>query len=89
MSWSPVPFMNAEEMAHFLPRLVEFAVFNPNDRDGAPYAIRFINSVSEGPNDDQFKLPNKEQREMVFRSLQYIYKKNILILLSRIVGKKI
>ena len=42
VGWSPVTNMNSEAMAYYLPRLIEFALLNVDDRDGDPYSVRFI-----------------------------------------------
>jgi hypothetical protein len=72
VSWSPIPFLNAEAMAYYLPRLIEFAVDNVNDIDGDPFAIRFIDFVVAGPKGEQFASLTEVQIGLVFQTLLYI-----------------
>jgi hypothetical protein len=75
VSWSPLSSLNSEAMAYFLPRLIEFSVCNVDDRDGDPYAVRFIHSVLKGPDHDQFILLNREQRKVLYNTLLFIKEK--------------
>jgi hypothetical protein len=72
VTWSPIPYMNAEAMAYFMPRLMELALQNELDCDNEPFAIRFLATVWEGPTHAAFGMFQLPHREMVFMVLCYI-----------------
>jgi hypothetical protein len=72
VAWSPVPNLNPEAMAYFLPKLIEFAVSNSHDREGDPFIIQFILYLTSGPGDEQFKLLGDPHVKTILDSLLYI-----------------
>ncbi len=72
VAWSPVPNMNAEAMSYFLPRLIELAVAKAIDLDGDPYMMRFINTLLDGPNGEQYSLLGEEHKNVILQTLLYL-----------------
>lgn len=75
VGYSPIPMFTPQAMGYFLPKLIEFAVNNVNDYDNDPYIVRFINSMSSGPEDYQYKMLNREQREIIYQTLLFAKQK--------------
>lgn len=71
-SWSPIPNLNPEAMAYFLPRLIELAVENVNDFEGDPFISRFLFWVMHGPETDAHKLLCKNHKQIVLKTLLFI-----------------
>ncbi|GBC60978.1 hypothetical protein DENIS_1938 [Desulfonema ishimotonii] len=73
-SWSPIPNLNPEAMAYFMPRLIEFAVENVNDFENHPFIVRFLYWVMDGPESDAHKLLCTTHKQIVLETLLFIRK---------------
>jgi hypothetical protein len=71
-AWSPLPSMTPEAIAYFMPRLIELAVTNALDRDGEPFFCLFINSFSEGSNDERFSLFRREHKSIMADTFRFL-----------------
>jgi hypothetical protein len=76
VAWSPVPFLVPEAMAYYFPRLAELAMLNVVNKEGDPYILQFINTMSSGPHNQQFVLFEKKHRQFVSALLQLIHQKH-------------
>jgi len=72
ISWGPLLAIGPEAMAHFMPRLIEFAVNGLNDKSDQLFAVLFTEVVGKGPDSDQFLLFGHEQRQFVLRAFMLI-----------------
>jgi len=69
ISWGPLNALGSEAIAHFMPKLVEFAVLGQNDQAKQPFVILFTIVICKGPDDEQFLLLGHKQRLYIFRAL--------------------
>ncbi len=71
-AWSPLPSLNPEALAYFMPRLIELALNGAVDRDGQPFLLFFINSFHQGMENERFALFGREQRMVMADTFDYL-----------------
>jgi hypothetical protein len=72
IAWSPIPSMTPQALAYFMPRFIELAVTHGVDRDGDLFFCHFINSFSNGPQDERFRGFGPEQKEVMADTFDFL-----------------
>lgn len=72
VGWWPIPSMNPEALAYFMPRLIELAVTNAMDRDGDPFFCLFINAFHNYSIDERFRLFGLAQKYAMVETFKYL-----------------
>ena len=66
--WHPLHALGSEAFAHFLPKMIEFAVTGAKDRNGEPFMFLFIAVVGDAIKEPKCDLLGSVQREFIFRT---------------------
>jgi hypothetical protein len=74
IGWGPIPSMNPEALAYFMPHLIELAITNAMDRDGDPFFCLFINAFHKFTNDERFRLFGPAQKFAMVETFKYLCK---------------
>ena len=72
VGWGPLPCMNPEGLAFFMPRLIELAVNGIIDKDGDAFYFQFINAFFDGAKNKRFRLFRKDQREAMADTFEFL-----------------
>lgn len=70
--WGPVAFLLPEAMAYYMPRFIELAVENADNKENDPYIVQFINQIGLNRNRESFSLFREIHVSLVFQALTYI-----------------
>jgi hypothetical protein len=71
--WGPVPFLTADAMAYFLPRLMELALQGVKNKDGGPFFEQFLLQIgTHAPSEPCFARLGQKQRDLVYRCIEQI-----------------
>lgn len=70
--WGPIPFLLPEATAYYMPRLIELALENVNNKDQSPYINQFINQTGTNPNRKSYSLFMPEHKQVIYQALEFI-----------------
>src|SRR5690606_28395699 len=69
MGWGPLQALEPEALAHYMPKLVEFAIGGEKDKTDYPFMFRLVDLLEQGPTSNRFMILGFEQQEFIFRAL--------------------
>jgi hypothetical protein len=72
VSWGPIPSMNAEALAYFMPRLIELAVHGTLDRDGDAFYCHFIHAFHDVSQSGKYRLFGDAQKEIMSDTFAFL-----------------
>jgi hypothetical protein len=72
VAWGPIPSMNPEALAYFMPRLIELAVSGTIDKDGDPFYCLFINAFYKDAKNKRFRLFGIDQRGAMADTFEFL-----------------
>jgi len=70
--WSPVAVLLPEAMAYYMPRFIELALMNVDNKDKDPYITQFINQIGHTPTSKAFSLFTSKHISIVAETYKYI-----------------
>jgi hypothetical protein len=72
VGWGPIPSMNPEALAYFMPRLIELAITGEIDRDGDPFYCLFINAFHKDADAERFTLFGTDQKDAMANTFEFL-----------------
>ena len=72
VGWGPIPSMNPEALAYFMPRLIELAVTGAIDRDDDPFFCLFINAFHDDSDAERFRLFGLDQKAVMADTFKFL-----------------
>ncbi len=73
VGWGPIPSMNPEALAYFMPRLIELAVSEAIDRDGDAFYCLFINAFHNDSDSERFRLFGTDQKSVMADAFEFLF----------------